>query len=122
LPGVALDETPALPPNVTGQMGGGQEKTPFSGVGAMLNKQQPARPAGGADPSGQIKNSAETITRVIDNMATMSPVGAPFAARIKEMLNQWVAEAAKAGPGGGGKPPDISAKPPEGGTPADFTG
>jgi len=49
-----MDETPALPPGVSGQMGAAPEKTPFGGIGAMMAKKPsmgpPSPGGGGADP------------------------------------------------------------------------
>lgn len=115
-------ETPPPPSAVTGAMGGGPDKPPFAGVGAMMAGKPPGAP-GGADPQGGIKAAKEAVVKVIDNMATMDKEGAPFAARIKQMLDAWMNEAAKRGPGGGGAPggPPPSAKPPDEGT-KDFVG
>jgi len=49
---------------------------------------------------GALKSAGDAVTKVIDNMAKMDPEGAPFAARIKQMLQSWQSEAAKRGPGG----------------------
>lgn len=112
-----MEETPPIPPAVAGQMGGGGEKPPFSGVGSMMAS-KPAAPAppggGGAQPMGALKSAADAVTKVIDNMATMDKEGAPYAARIKQMLQSWTAEAAKRGPGGRSMSPSPEmAKPPE---------
>jgi|SRR5882762_569779 len=130
-----MDETPALPPGVSGQMGAAPEKTPFGGIGAMMAKKPSGGPpppgAGGADPVAGFKSAAEAVTKVIDNMATMDQEGAQFAARIKQMLMSWSSEAVRRGikgggagpagpppgPGGPGGPPPAGSGP--GGTPAD---
>lgn len=117
----AMMETPPPPAAVTGAMGGGAEKVPFAGVGSMMAGKPPG--PGGASPMGGFAAAAEAVEKVVDNMATMDKEGAPFGARIKQMLQAWKSEAAKRGPGGGvpggGAPP--SAKPPEDGA-KDFVG
>ena len=98
-----MEETPPIPPAVAGSMGGGAEKPPFSGMGAMLDK-KPAGPGGpGVQPTGALSSAADAVKKVVDNMATMDKEGGPWAARIKQMLDAWTAEAAKRGGPAAGK-------------------
>lgn len=99
MPAPQMEESPPIPPAVAGQMGG--PKPPFAGVGAQMASKPPAGgpTPGGADSSGALKSAADAVTKVIDNMASMDKEGAPFAARIKQMLESWMTEAAKRGPG-----------------------
>jgi hypothetical protein len=116
-------ETPPPPSSVTGAMGGGPEKVPFSGVGSMMAGQKSPGAPGGADPTGGFKAAKEAVVKVVDNMATMDKEGAAFASRIKQMFDAWAADFAKRGPAGGGAPGGAppSAKPEEG-APKDFVG
>lgn len=126
-----MDATPPVPPAVAGAMGGGPDSGDFGGIGKMMaNKPAGASPApGGAEPMGALKSAGDAVLKVIDNMAKMDPEGAPFAARIKQMLESWQAEAAKRGPGGrqmsappAGGPPGAPAKATEGHGSAGFVG
>lgn len=124
MPAAQMDETPALPPGVAGQMGAAPEKTPFGGVGAMMAKKPggpPSPDGGGADPVAGFKSAADAVTKVIDNMATMDQEGAQFAARIKQMLLSWSTEATRRGIKGGGAgpagPPPGPGGPPPGAPP-----
>lgn len=113
---LAFEDTPQPPPDVTGQMGGGSDKPPFAGVGEAMAKQKPASPGGGIEQAGALKSAGDAIEKVLDNMAQMSDAFKPFAMRMKQFLQQGLAEASKAGPGGrvpGGAGGDrSSAKPP----------
>lgn len=120
-----FDETPGQPPEVTGQMGAGADKTPFAGVGKQMAEKKPGE--GGVSPTGAIQSAGEAVEKVIDNMATMSEAFKPFANRIKQFLQAGIAEAVKAGQGGKaaagpGGPPAASAKPPDAGMGASFPG
>ena len=122
---LSFDETPAQPPEVSGAMGGGPEKMPFSGVGAMMANKPPG--PGGASPTGGIQAAADAVEKVIDNIAQQADVFKPYANRMKQIMKAGMAEVAKAGVGGkagggAGKPPEVSAKPPEAGVGPGFAG
>jgi len=100
-------------------MGGAPDQGPFGGIGKMMAAQRPPGAApptapGGAEPMGALKSAGDAVSKVIDNMAKMDPEGAPFAARIKQMLESWQAEAAKRGPGGRAMSTPPAGAPPAG--------
>lgn len=109
---MALDRPPALPDDVTAQMGA---QNPMAGVAAMIaNRSQgqgPMSPSPAAvHPQGQLLAAGESIGKVLDEMARMSDKFAPFGKRAFDIIQAGLAEAV-------GAPPPQTAQTPQPGSP-----
>jgi hypothetical protein len=99
-----LDAAPPQPPDVSGQQG----QSPFSGVGAMLQKQGQGGPGagggapGGVNPRGALVTMSDAIKKVLDQMAKMESGFSPFADRIRSLLDAGVGSVMSGGPPGSG--------------------
>jgi hypothetical protein len=98
-----LDQAPPQPPDVTGQQG----QSPFSGVGAMLQKQGQGGPGAGGppgqpNPRGALVTMSDAIKKVLDQMAKMESGFSPFADRIRSLLDAGVGTVMSGGPPGSG--------------------
>ena len=85
-----------LPPDVSGQMGGGN---PLAAIGGMMAN-KPASPEA-PQPTGAITAQADAVEKVVSQMSRMSEAFAPFGAKILDTLKAGVAEATRAGQAGG---------------------
>jgi hypothetical protein len=104
--GMSLDMPPPQPPDVTSQMGA----SPFSGVSSMLQQKagQGGEQGGGANPKGALLAQSEAVKKVVDQMAKMEPGFAPFADRIRSLLDAGVGAVTS----GGSPQPGSSAEMP----------
>ena len=102
---VALDRPPMLPPDVGGQMGaGGGGDNPLAGIGQMM-ADKAKQGAGAPQPDGSLTAQADAVEKVVSQMSRMSDAFAPFGAKILDMLKTGIAEATRAGQGGGKQAP-----------------
>lgn len=93
---LTVDEPPALPPDVAGQMSGGGGGNPFSGMGKMIAGQgQPD--AGGS--SGALKAQIDAIKKVLEKVIQSSAGGKTFFSRASQLLDQGLAMESQQGPG-----------------------
>ena len=107
-------------PDIQGQMGVPQQPPP--GMGALAAQRPPGgQPAPGApDPNGSVVAQVEAIKAVLEEMAGIEPIMAPFASRATAILDSGVAavRSAPQGPGAegaAGVPGGPGAPPPPGG-------
>ena len=105
-----LDQTPPSPPDVSGQQG----QSPFAGVGQMLQQKQggggppgAGGPPGGVNPKGALLEMKNAVMKVIDQMVKMEDSGAPFADKIRALMDAWVGSVMSGdkGPAGQGQQP-----------------
>jgi hypothetical protein len=95
---VSLDRPPVQPPNVMGQMGVPAE--PAAQLGEQIRQaQQGMQPSQDrANPQGFMLMRAQAIVAVLDEMARASELFAPFANRMKQILDMGVGESLAGGP------------------------
>ena len=93
-----LDQTPPVPPELSGQMG----QSPYAGVSSMMKDQAQQQGGGGAQahPQGALIAQSEAVKKVIDQMAKMEPGFGPFADRIKSILDAGLGVVVSGGPPG----------------------
>lgn len=98
-----LDQTPPVPPDVSGQMG----QSPYAGVAGMM-QQKTQQDGGGGDqahPQGALVAQSEAVKKVIDQMSKMEPGFGPFADRIKSLLDAGLGAVISGGSPGQSEPP-----------------
>lgn len=93
----SLDQTPPQPPDITAQQG----QSPYSGVSSMMQQQQGQQQGGAPDPKGALVAQSDAVKKVVDQMAKMEPAFAPFADRIKSLLDAGLGAAISGGGPGG---------------------
>src|SRR5271168_4288818 len=97
-----LDQTPPVPPDISGQMG----QSPYAGVSSMMQQQQQGAGGGQAHPQGALVAQSEAVKKVIDQMAKMEPGFGQFADRIKSLLDAGLGVVISGGPPGQSGPPE----------------
>lgn len=98
-----------MPDSVTSQMGSG-----FAGVGKMMSDQSqtPDQGGQGGGPTGALAAQANTVKKVLTQMAQGAQAGKKFFAAAIQMIDQGVTAESSAGSGTGSASQESLAPPP----------
>lgn len=101
---MAVGAAPPVPPEVQAQMGGGPGVGPIAQQGMAPNDGSP-------NPNGALFAQAKAVKDVLEQMAGLSDVFAPFARQAVSAIAQGVS-AVSAAPASQALPPELAAAPP----------
>src|ERR1700683_250557 len=91
-----LSQPPPQPPNVTGQQG----QSPYAGSAAMMQSKLQQGQGGEVNPRGALLQMGDGIKKVLDQMAKMESAFAPFADRIRSLIDAGIGAINSGGPPG----------------------